>query len=86
MLILCYRQLLDQSIKVFGYSQYSRPKLARAMFLRGRLLHQMHKPDQAAEAAKSATKIRRTYVELDKREASELDEADFDDGIVFWLR
>ena len=80
------RQLLDQSIKVFSYSQYSRPKLARAMFLRSRLLQQKNEEDLAAKEAESAAKLRRKYVEFDFREAKELNEADFDDGIVFWLR
>ena len=46
----------------------------------------MKKQDLAVKEAESAAELRRKYVEFDRREAKELDEADFDDGIVFWLR
>ncbi len=80
------RILLDQAIKIFSRGKYNQPQLARAMFQQSKLLLCQGNGVDARSLLERSAGLRRQYVDFDLRPVQELEESDFEDSIVFWLR
>lgn len=80
------RILLDQAIKIFSRGRYNQPQLARAMFQQSKLLLCQGNEVEARSLLEKSAGLRHQYVNFDLRLVEELEESDFEDGIVFWLR
>ncbi|KAK0508081.1 hypothetical protein JMJ35_009165 [Cladonia borealis] len=78
--------LLEQAIKIFSRVKYNEPQLARAMFQQSKLLLCQGDDVGARSLLERSAVLRRQYVDFDLRLAEELEERDFEDVIVFWLR
>ena len=80
------RILLDQAVKIFSLGRYNQPQLARAMFQQSKLLLCQSDEVGARSLLEKSAGLRRQYVDFDLRPVEELEESDFEDSIVFWLR
>ena len=80
------RILLDQAIKIFSRDRYNQPQHARAMFQQSRLLLCQGDEAGARRLLETSAGLRRQYVDFDLRPVEGLEESDFEDNIVFWLR
>ena len=80
------RILLDQAVKIFSRDKYNQSQLARAMFQQGKMLLCQSNEVGARSLLEKSAGLRRQYVDFDLRPVEELEESDFEDSIVFWLR
>ena len=76
--------LLEQAGKIFSRASYYARDLARVRFQTSQVLASMGRSEDATKELHAACDLRRRVVVGDLREAATLEEADFDELVVFW--
>jgi hypothetical protein len=80
------RKLLEQAFKIYNRGAFYAPELARTQYMTGVVLSLMNNHHGCGAAFAKAWEIRKRLVPGDLRSAMDLQEADYDELVVFWAR